>query len=102
MFLEFQKVQMADREINDFHSKDLIFTNWSEGVEEAIRSGIRRGKEWKQKEVFSAIFAKRFYHTILAIMIAFFNRVSGINAIIYFAPRVFEMGISTEDALISP
>jgi MFS family permease len=33
---------------------------------------------------------------------AFFNQVSGINAIIYFAPRIFEMaGISTESALIS-
>jgi MFS family permease len=39
---------------------------------------------------------------MLAIMIAFFNQVSGINAIIYFAPRIFEMaGISTENALIS-
>jgi len=39
---------------------------------------------------------------MLAVMFAFFNQVSGINAIIYFAPRIFEMaGISTESALIS-
>jgi sugar porter (SP) family MFS transporter len=74
-----------------------------EGVDEAIRLAIEEEKNIKQKGSFSAIFAKRFLPTtILAIMIAFFNQVSGINAIIYFAPRVFEMaGISTENALIS-
>lgn len=74
-----------------------------DGVEEAIRLAIEEEKKIKQKGSFSAIFAKRFLPTtMLAIMIAFFNQVSGINAIIYFAPRVFEMaGISTEDALIS-
>ena len=74
-----------------------------EGVDEAIRLAIEEERKIKQKGSFSAIFAKRFLPTtILAIMIAFFNQVSGINAIIYFAPRVFEMaGISTENALIS-
>ncbi|WP_075352325.1 sugar porter family MFS transporter [Algoriphagus marinus] len=74
-----------------------------EGVDEAIRLAIEEEKKIKQKGSFSAIFAKRFLPTtILAIMIAFFNQVSGINAIIYFAPRVFEMaGISTENALVS-
>jgi MFS transporter, SP family, arabinose:H+ symporter len=39
---------------------------------------------------------------MLAVMIAMFNQLSGINAIIYFAPRVFEMaGISAEGALLS-
>jgi SP family arabinose:H+ symporter-like MFS transporter len=28
---------------------------------------------------------------LLAISIAFFNQLSGINAILYFAPRIFEM-----------
>jgi len=74
-----------------------------DGVEEAIRLAIEEEKKIKKKGSFAAIFAKRFLPTtILAIMIAFFNQVSGINAIIYFAPRVFEMaGISTENALIS-
>ena len=35
-------------------------------------------------------------------MIAVFNQISGINAIIYFAPRIFELGgISAENALFS-
>lgn len=74
-----------------------------EGVDEAIRLAIEEEKNIKQKGSYMAIFSKRFLPTtLLAIMIAFFNQVSGINAIIYFAPRVFEMaGISTENALIS-
>ncbi len=74
-----------------------------EGVDEAIRLAIQEEKMIKKKGSFGAIFSSRFLPTtILAIMIAFFNQVSGINAIIYFAPRVFEMaGISTENALIS-
>jgi MFS transporter, SP family, arabinose:H+ symporter len=38
----------------------------------------------------------------LAIMFAVFNQVSGINAIIYYAPRIFEMtGLGTDSALLS-
>ena len=39
---------------------------------------------------------------ILAFLFAFFNQVSGINAIIYFAPRIFEMsGLGRSSALLS-
>lgn len=74
-----------------------------DGVDEAIRLAIAEEKKMKQAGSFKAIFAKRFLPTtLMAIMFAFFNQLSGINAIIYFAPRVFEMaGISTESALIS-
>ena len=38
----------------------------------------------------------------LAIMLAIFNQVSGINAIIYYAPRIFEMaGLGKSAALLS-
>jgi MFS transporter, SP family, arabinose:H+ symporter len=38
---------------------------------------------------------------LLAFLIAFFNQLSGINAILYFAPRIFQMtGIGAEDALL--
>ena len=37
----------------------------------------------------------------LAIMIAFFNQLSGINAVLYFAPRIFEMtGLGEKAALL--
>jgi MFS transporter, SP family, arabinose:H+ symporter len=37
----------------------------------------------------------------LAILVAFFNQLSGINAILYFAPRIFEMtGLGEQAALL--
>ena len=38
---------------------------------------------------------------LLAFLIAFFNQLSGINAILYFAPRIFEMaGLGEKSALL--
>jgi MFS transporter, SP family, arabinose:H+ symporter len=38
---------------------------------------------------------------LLAILIAFFNQLSGINAVLYFAPRIFEMtGLGAKAALL--
>jgi SP family arabinose:H+ symporter-like MFS transporter len=38
---------------------------------------------------------------LLAFLIAFFNQLSGINAILYFAPRIFELtGLGTKAALL--
>ncbi len=38
---------------------------------------------------------------LLAILIAFFNQLSGINAILYFAPRIFELtGLAARAALL--
>jgi sugar porter (SP) family MFS transporter len=38
---------------------------------------------------------------LLAVLIAFFNQMSGINAILYFAPRIFELtGLATKAALL--
>ncbi len=52
---------------------------------------------------FSRLFGGSFTRPVtLAILIAMFNQLSGINAIIYYAPRVFEMaGLGTESALLS-
>jgi MFS family permease len=37
----------------------------------------------------------------LALLVAFFNQLSGINAVLYFAPRIFEMtGLGKEAALL--
>ncbi|MFM2360705.1 MAG: hypothetical protein RLY16_2698 [Bacteroidota bacterium] len=49
------------------------------------------------------LFNKKFYRPLLlSFLLAAFNQLSGINAIIYFAPKVFEMaGIGRNGALLS-
>ncbi len=73
-----------------------------EGVDEAIKALHQSIDEDKQKESLSAFFTKRYSTPILlAFLIAVFNQLSGINAVIYFAPRVFELaGIGKEAAFL--
>ncbi|MBN08956.1 MAG: MFS transporter [Flavobacteriaceae bacterium] len=49
--------------------------------------------------LFSMKFAKPI---LLAFLIAFFNQLSGINAFLYYAPRIFELaGLKSSSALLS-
>jgi len=58
-----------------------------------------RSTEASAGELFSGRFSKPL---MLAFLFAFFNQVSGINAVIYYAPRIFEMtGLGKETALLS-
>ena len=72
------------------------------GVDEAIKSIHKSIDEESHKASLSFFLQKRFSIPILmAFLIAFFNQMSGINAIIYFAPRVFELaGIGKSAAFI--
>ncbi len=46
--------------------------------------------------------AKYSFAITLAVLFAFFNQASGVNAIIYYAPRIFEMaGIGKDSSLLS-
>lgn len=49
------------------------------------------------------VFAEKYKIPVtLAVLFAIFNQVSGINAIIYYAPRIFQMtGLGTDSALLS-
>ncbi|MCD9017149.1 sugar porter family MFS transporter [Parachryseolinea silvisoli] len=52
-----------------------------------------------QEKLFSKKYA---IPVMLAVTFAVFNQVSGINAIIYYAPRIFEMtGLGADSALLS-
>lgn len=62
------------------------------GVEDAIRSIQADVETEKKKAGLSVFFSRRYARPIgMAILVALFNQLSGINAIIYFAPRVFEL-----------
>lgn len=52
---------------------------------------------------WSAFISGKFkFPILLAFLIAFFNQVSGINAVIYYAPRIFNMtGMGDDAALLS-
>jgi sugar porter (SP) family MFS transporter len=69
---------------------------------EAIMSEI----EHSQKDHHSNkenIFMKKYrFPLLLAFLIAFFNQLSGINAFLYYAPRIFqEAGLGASTALLS-
>jgi len=63
-------------------------------VREAIAT-IRKSlheKEGAPGEHWEPLFQKRYIKPILyAMLLAMFNQLSGINAILYYAPRIFEM-----------
>jgi MFS transporter, SP family, arabinose:H+ symporter len=50
----------------------------------------------------AGFFSKRLLKPILlAVFIAFFNQLSGINAVLYFSPRIFQMtGLESQAALL--
>jgi sugar porter (SP) family MFS transporter len=56
-------------------------------------------KNLTQERLFSGKFV---WPLTLAFLFAFFNQMSGINAIIYYAPRIYELtGLGKESALLS-
>lgn len=57
------------------------------------------GNRQQKESIFSGHYSKPI---VLAMLFAFFNQVSGINAIIYYAPRIFEMaGLGAHSSLLS-
>ncbi len=69
------------------------------GVDEALKALHQSIDEEKQKESLGSFFSGRYTKPILlAFLIAAFNQLSGINAIIYYAPRVFELAGIGKDA----
>lgn len=84
-------------------AREILSKTDPEGVDAAMEQAIAESKEIKGKVAAIALFHPRFRKiSFFAFLMAFFNQMSGINAIIYFAPRIFESaGIATEDALLS-
>lgn len=83
---------------NDEESARKIFEMSGASADELIHE-IKNSKQPKKESLFSGKFSKPL---LLAFLLALFNQLSGINAIIYFAPRVFEMaGLGKSAAFLS-
>jgi MFS family permease len=66
---------------------------------QAIRDSVAREAGTRAKSFFSKTY---FWPILLAFLFALFNQVSGINAVIYYAPRIFNLaGQEGSTALLS-
>ena len=68
-----------------------------DGIEKEMQ--VHEAAQMKAESIF---MGKYRFPLILAFLIAFFNQFSGINAFLYFAPRIFELaGLGESTALLS-
>jgi MFS transporter, SP family, arabinose:H+ symporter len=72
-------------------------------VADATLASILASRDRAEASPSKAFFSAHYrWPILLAFLLAFFNQLSGINAIIYYAPRVFEMtGLTKSSALLS-
>ncbi|WP_411030011.1 sugar porter family MFS transporter [Spongiimicrobium sp. 3-5] len=82
-------------------AKEILATINPSLTIEGLKADMDNGKD----DSLSAenIFSKKYrFPLILAFLIAFFNQLSGINAFLYYAPRIFEeAGLGESTALLS-
>jgi len=78
---------------------NLVEENDVEAEIKEIKNGFIQGKSSSQ-----TLFSRNYYKPIsIAFLVAMFNQFSGINAILYYAPRIFELtGLSSADSMFQP
>ncbi|HBH24570.1 MAG TPA: MFS transporter [Cytophagales bacterium] len=85
-------------ENNEDKARDILSKTDPENVEKSLVA-IKESRITKKESLFTKKFSKP---VMLAFLFAFFNQFAGINAIIYYAPRIFELtGLSADSSLIS-
>lgn len=82
-------------------ARDVLGKTGEPDVERAIRDILDSLKQ-KSDAAREKFFSKKYAVPIIAaVLLAFFNQMSGINAILYYAPRIFEMtGLPMDAALL--
>lgn len=72
-------------------------------AEAELENIISAHQKEKAQLANNSLFTKKYrLPLMLAVLFALFNQLSGINAIIYYAPRIFEMtGLGKDSALLS-
>ena len=85
---------------NDIDGARKVLTLADPNPDETIQRIQNNAKQSTEKE---RLFSGKFVWPLtLAFLFAFFNQMSGINAIIYYAPRIYELtGLGKESALLS-
>ena len=85
---------------NDIDGARKVLTLADPNPDETIQRIQNNAKQsTEKKRLFSGKFV---WPLTLAFLFAFFNQMSGINAIIYYAPRIYELtGLGKESALLS-
>ena len=77
---------------------EAILARINEETSKAVADAVAaEDKTIDLKVFFSARYARPI---LLAFMLAFFNQMSGINGIIYYAPRIFELAGSSKSAAL--
>jgi len=67
------------------------------GAMQSIRDSIRDASGMDQTRLFQARYAKPI---LLAVAVAMFNQLSGINAVMYYAPKIFSMAGAGQDSAL--
>ncbi len=79
----------------------LAQLNPNSDVQEIV-AHIEEGQQYHHDNKENIFMKKYRFPLILAFLIAFFNQLSGINAFLYYAPRIFqEAGLGESTALLS-
>ncbi|UAB84133.1 sugar porter family MFS transporter [Zunongwangia sp. SCSIO 43204] len=80
-------------------AKEILLKIYPNKDPEALMTTISPSKRIKSESIFNKKFRRPL---VLAFFIAFFNQLSGINAFLYYAPRIFEeAGLAENTSLLS-
>lgn len=84
----------------DDEAKKIFDKTGVHGAVDLIKQEHALSQGGKQEKLFQAKFRKPIFY---AVLLAMFNQLSGINAILYYAPRIFEMaGFDKAEAYLQP
>ena len=85
----------------DKEAVEVIESSGIKNVNQVVLE-IKESLKLKRERKTEKLFSKKFkFPLLLAFLFATFNQFSGINAIMYYAPRIFEMtGLAKDTALL--
>jgi sugar porter (SP) family MFS transporter len=86
---------------NDLKAKTLLRKFGSDDPEQEladIKESLQSSKKVHGEKLFSSVYK---FPILLAFLVAVFNQMTGINAVMYYAPRIFELvGYAKKSALL--